>query len=405
MLAFLKPLIVPAPLLAQLDGPGAFGPFWNLIFFLVWLFIWLSPMVVFLWLAYYFLSLPMRRKERAGLFLDLLESGLDSGRSVAHTFIGVAETGDRNLGGRFLRLAGHLKAGCKLSEALVEVPRLLPPQMVAMIRAGEELGDLRKILPGCRRLLADEESHLQGAVNYLMVLAFGMTPLVLFLLGAFGLYILPQYKAIAAGFDIPRQEGVEFVLDHLWLIFSVMGSLMLLLWGVVFVYTGGPRLHSLTDFCLGNLIGRIQFALPWRRKRMQRNFSTMLGVLLDSGLPENLSLRFAGACACNPVFESRCEQAAQRLATGTKLTEAVESIDASGEFRWRLANAAHGKGGFLQALAGWIASLDARAFQQEQTAAQLASTALVVFNGAVIGAITVSVFKLLMAIIDSANLW
>jgi hypothetical protein len=90
-----------------------------------------------------------------------------------------------------------------------------------------------------------------------------------------------------------------------------------------------------------------------------------------------------------------------RLQQGMKLTEVVQTIDGTGEFCWRLTNACHAHGGFFTALAGWAQALDAKAFQQEQAAAQILSTGLVLFNGLLIGAFAIAVFGLLLAIINS----
>jgi hypothetical protein len=80
-------------------------------------------------------------------------------------------------------------------------------------------------------------------------------------------------------------------------------------------------------------------------------------------------------------------------------------MDDSGEFAWRLANAAHGRTGFLQALAGWHESLDAKAFQQEQAAAHGLTSALVLWSGLFVGAVAISVFMFLTSLTSSAVLW
>ena len=72
------------------------------------------------------------------------------------------------------------------------------------------------------------------------------------------------------------------------------------------------------------------------------------------------------------------------LQQGTKLPEAVRVLDDSGEWRWRLANGLGRAGGFVRALAGWHDALDAKAFQLEQTAAQVATTLLALFNGLIV---------------------
>jgi len=147
------------------------------------------------------------------------------------------------------------------------------------------------------------------------------------------------------------------------------------------------------------------FRLPWRRKRMQRNFSSMLAVLLDAGLPEAKAVGMAAQSAANRTFQRRADGVAADLQRGVKLTEAVRRLDDSGEFHWRLTNAAHGNGGFLSALSGWHDALEAKAFQEEQAVAQLITTALVLLNGLLVGILAVAVFQILIAIIDAGVLW
>jgi hypothetical protein len=93
------------------------------------------------------------------------------------------------------------------------------------------------------------------------------------------------------------------------------------------------------------------------------------------------------------------------LAQGVKLPVALREMDDAGELRWRLANALQARGGFLRALNGWHESLDAKAFQVEQASAQVATTALVLVNGAMVACIVIAVFLLLINLINEACLW
>jgi type II secretory pathway component PulF len=131
----------------------------------------------------------------------------------------------------------------------------------------------------------------------------------------------------------------------------------------------------------------------------------MLGLLLDSAVPEPEAVRLAADCAANRVFRRRAERVIERLAQGVKLPEAVQAMDDTGEFGWRLRNAFHAQTRFLRALAGWHESLDAKAFQQQQAAAHGITTALVIWNGLFVGVIVVSVFLVLISILNSAELW
>jgi type II secretory pathway component PulF len=120
--------------------------------------------------------------------------------------------------------------------------------------------------------------------------------------------------------------------------------------------------------------------LPWRRKRLQSDFSAMLALLLDAHLPEEQAVTLAALSTANTAFIRLGRKASERLRAGVKLADALQCIDDTGEFRWRLKNAGQSGGRFFLALNGWHEWLHARAYQQEQAAAQTISTGLVLLN-------------------------
>jgi len=164
-------------------------------------------------------------------------------------------------------------------------------------------------------------------------------------------------------------------------------------------------LHAWLDRGLPGATDSFLARLPWRRKRLQRDFSSMLAALLDSEVPEIEAIRLAGDSTANAAFRRRAELMCAELKYGLKLPEAIRLMDHSGELRWRLANALRGRGGFLRALTGWHEALDAKAFQQEQAAAQLATTGLVLFNGLLVAGFVIAVFLVLIQILNEAILW
>jgi type II secretory pathway component PulF len=131
----------------------------------------------------------------------------------------------------------------------------------------------------------------------------------------------------------------------------------------------------------------------------------MLAVLLEAGVPEAEAVRFAGESTANSVFCRRAERACALLAQGVRMPEAVRAIDNSGELQWRLANALRGNGGFIKALAGWHEALDAKAFQLEQTAAQITTAFLVLLNGFIVACIFIGTFLPLIQLLNQATLW
>ena len=147
----------------------------------------------------------------------------------------------------------------------------------------------------------------------------------------------------------------------------------------------------------------IAWRVPWKRKRLQRTFSAMLAVLLDGGVPEVEAVRLAGECTANEICRKRTARILAALQQGTKLDDAVRAFDDSGEFHWRLANATHARGGFLNALRGWHEALDAKAFQQEETTAHVLTTGVVILNGVLVALIATAMFGIFVALLRGAT--
>jgi len=362
------------------------------------------PVVGLAWLIYYLLSLPMRRQERARFFLDLVATALREGKPIEQTLIDIANTRDRSPGLRFHLVAAYLEGGLRLGEALKKVPRFLPPQVTAMLRAGEEMGDIRKVLPVCDYLVKDAQSSVRGAVSYLVVVAFALSPCSLLVLNALVVMILPKFKEIIAEMNGGSPEFFFLGGTIRWLMLGQAILFFGLMLAVVF-YIGGPRLVRWIQFPSAPFVDWLAWRVPWKRRRIQRNFSMILAIMLDNGVPESTALRLAGESVVNEIFRRRIARAQNLLAAGTKLTEAVASLDDTGEFRWRITNAIHAHGGFLRALTGWHESLDAKAFQEEQAAAHTVTSGIVIANGLIVATVAIGIFSVLISIINAGVLW
>jgi type IV pilus assembly protein PilC len=359
------------------------------------------------YLAYFLLTLPMRRRERARLFLDLIELGLKDGRSPETTIVAISHSRDRKLGVRFYLLAAFVQQGMRMSRALEMVPRLLPPQVVAMLKVGETTGDISKVLPACRKLLKDGISQVRGAINYLVLLAFGVTPLTIFVPIVLRAKVLPSYKAVFEGIldgqALPALT--RFVLENNGVAIAVQTAFLCFVWIALFVYIAGPRAQSWLARIHPGIPGWFSWQFPWRRKRLRRDFSAMLAVLLDAGIPESEAVRLAGEATNNVVMEHRASRVCALLSGGVKLPDAVCDMGDSKELSWRLANALRSGRDFLRALAGWHEALDAKAFQLEQAAAQTTTTAMVLINGLIVGGIVIALFLALIQLVNEAALW
>lgn len=359
-----------------------------------------------LYVAYFLLTLPMRRNERSRIFLDLLEIGLKDGHTPEAATLEALDSRDPSLGKWMHLLAAHLRSGLRLSEALDHVPQVLPQQIRAMLKAGERIGDVAKVLPACRQLLRDGVSQVRGAHNYLILLAFCVTPITLIIPILIAVKVLPQFQMIfnSVGMgSMPAFSMMVFSQGRVFLL--VQTAFLLLLWALMFAYIGGPRLREWISRWLPGAPDTLAILLPWKRKRLQRDFSTMLAMLLDANVPEAEAVTIAAEATANRRMIQRGDRMRALLAKGIKLPVALREMDDSGELRWRITHALHARGGFLRALNGWHETLDAKAFQVEQASAQIATTALVLANGVMVACLVIAVFLLLINLINEACLW
>ncbi len=340
--------------------------------------------------AFYVTSRPLRRQERARCLLELIESALAQGQPVEHYIVSLAQTRDGSLGTHFYLLAAYLEQGRSLAAALEKVPGLAPPQLVAMLGVGESLGDYGRVLPACREVLHDALSESRALINYQVVFAFVLNPLIAVALFFVTAKVAPVIKDINSSLGIHLAPEFAFSVHVLpWLcLLQVLFVLALYFFAVLFL--GGPRFISWLQASMFPADG-LWLRVPWRRKRLQCSFSAMLALLLDARLPEEQAVTLAAQSTANAAFIRMGGEAVGRLRAGMKLPDALHRIDDTGEFRWRLKNAGQSGGRFFQALSGWHEWLHARACQQEQAVAQSVSTALVLLNGASVALVAVLV--------------
>jgi type II secretory pathway component PulF len=372
---------------------------------LFWSLCWIVPAALLLGLLYFLLSLPLRRLERARFFLDVLDTAGAAGQAPEHAIVAMSRSRDRSLGLRFHWLAALLESGRRLGPALDEVPGFLPPRLQAMLKVGLDSGEVGRVLPACRHQLRDGISQTQGGINYAILLVFTATPATTGIALLLAVFVFPRFREILSDLGVGTPALSAWVFDHALLWAWLGGAMMLLLAGFAVLYVGGPHLIRGLRRSSGAGIDWITWHVPWKRRRILRDFAALLALLLDQGLPEAQALTLAADGAANETLRGMARAAREDLAAGRPLPEAMRRIDDTGPFQWRLRNLAGNPGSFAAGLAGWLETLDARAFQQEQAAAQLITTAMILFNGGLVGLLVTGVFQALTSIVQVGVLW
>lgn len=380
MIAAITLLLQPTPLLAA-AGPAA-----------LWLLIGLSPLTVFLALAFWSSRAPLRRMETARLLLDLIQTSVGNNKDPKESIVAAARTLDPEIAEAFHDIACGLERGETIAQAVKASGLRLPPAFGPILAVGERTGRLKELLPAADRILRDGQKLNHNTTAAVIGLAFVVAPFSLLMLATLRVYVFPKFREIMADMlsgGPPALASWAFDPDSQWLNIHLL--LMLLIWGSVMVYVATSQ-----GYLSGTIADRVNLLIPWRRRRMQRDFSTTLAVLLDAGLDEAESVRLAADASGNQSFRERAGLIIENLSRGMPLPEAVQPLDNDGQFRWRIANAADAANGFTNALAGWQEDLDARAFFQEQAMTHGLAAFLVVWNGVVVGGIAFCVFQFLV---------
>ena len=350
-------------------------------------------------LMHYLLSLPMHRRDRALFFLDLLETVLQRGQPVEQAILSAAENRDRAVGVGFFMVAAHIENGARLGEALEKVPSFLPPQVNAILRAGEKFGNLKRVLPACREVLRIAPDTVRTTMHYMVAILMIFAPVACFIISLESTFVIPKFKEIAAGMSFRVWPVAMFVFQNTFWLVTFEAVVFLVLLTVALIYVGGPGFVRKFQFRSVPVVDWIAWRVPWKQKKLLRTFSAMLAVLLDGGVSEAEAVRLAGDATANDICRRRARRVVAALENGVKLDEAIRAFDDTGEFHWRLTIAIHARGGFLNALRGWHEALDARAFQQEEAATHALTSGLVILNGLVVALIAVGMFGMLVMLL------
>ncbi len=221
-----------------------------------------------IFLIHFLFTLPMRRAERARLFLELLEGALNRGQSVEEMILSIARSRDRTVGIHFHFLAAHIESGLRFSEALKITPRFLPPQILAMLAAGAKLGDLKKILPACREILRDRPASVRSAMHYLILVGLVFSPMFIFVLFMTNQFVIPKFRDVAAGMGIQLWRESTWVFRNTSTLMALETAVSLLIALAVLFYIGGPHFTRWFKFRRFPLVDWITWHLPWKRKRL-----------------------------------------------------------------------------------------------------------------------------------------
>lgn len=353
--------------------------------------------------AFLWITGPVRRRERALLFFDLIGYGLERGQSPERTVHGLSASRETCLGSHFHLVALECAQGRRLSEALEKVPEFLPPRIAKIIALGEELGDVGKVLPICRETVRIPGQSRDGTVATLALVPGASSLLLVAVMAMINTVIVPKFheifEGLAAGTDSAAglAPGMALLDTRAW---RVLPLLLLLVSLVVFALAD-ERFLALRRFLPGHrFFDNLTVLLPWTRLRLKRDFSAMLALLLDAGVPEEQAVRRAAEATGNPVIAGMGGRMAADLRSGTALPKAILKRGLDRSFSWTLVNCLRSGRDFFAALRSANDAMSLRAERLEQQAAGATVAFVTLLNGAVIALCVIGLFHVFISIME-----
>lgn len=237
----------------------------------------------------------------------------------------VRDLQDPHLKLAFDNVRTELEAGRTLEEALSRNGELFPPLYPAMVRAGEQTGNLAGVfdyLSGHSRSMMAMKTQLQAAMLYPLIVTGAAVALVVFILTK----IVPVYVEIVNDFGGRLPWPTRFLWDLSGAISTkpiASPALLALLVGLVallgygFVKSAGRYLF----------LDRVRLRLPLFGKLLRLSalarLMRVLGILLKAEVPMTDSLVFAASAAGNKAMGHALLKSRDAVAAGSELAPAL----------------------------------------------------------------------------------
>lgn len=334
-------------------------------------------------------ALKRVRLQDRNIFFRQLANLSESGMPITRALGTIAEqTENPKLGKIVAQLREDVQKGSSLAEALEQHPKVFPPMLCNMVRAGETGGMLESVL---WRIVAfgEQEEELRGKAISAMIY-----PAFLLVIGSTAIFILvsfvfPKFLVIFDDFNATLPLPTRIVMG----VCSFMGSF----WWAVLLVVAGVGAGSVSYFRTEK--GRWNFhkallRIPVIRDVVQRyemaKFARTLGTLLDNGVPVLTSLRVTADTLTNVVIADEVNTIHGRVIDGDSISDSLKQTK---HFPPMVVNmfAVGEEGGRLGAVTARIAdAYDHEVDRAVKAMAALFEPVLIVFMGVIIGFLVIA---------------
>jgi len=249
-----------------------------------------------------------------------LATMISSGLSILRSLTILAEqTENQTLARVILDVRGDIEGGRSLSVALGRHPKVFPPLMINMVRAGEVGGFLDSVL-GSIAANFEAEVKLRGKIKSAMAYPVVVFSIAILAVVGMLLFIVPTFEAMfeTLGGTLPFMTRVLVAMSAGLKIGAI--PLVLLIIGGVYLWNANKRKIGfrqrveplyLKAPVFGGLVQKVALA------RFTRN----LGAMLRAGVPILQSLDIVGEASGNIVIENATRAVRESVRSGNSLAK------------------------------------------------------------------------------------
>jgi type IV pilus assembly protein PilC len=283
-------------------------------------------------------------------------------------------------------IVSAIQSGTGLADALAAYPKVFDRTFIALIRAGEQSGNI----PETFRKLADSlkwRDELRASFKKLLIYpAFGMTVIIavfLFLM----IYLVPQLSGFIrsmTGGHLPLQTQVllaisNFLVKHWWVLLAMPAVIGVAVALLLRHASEGLR----ADFDALKL--RLPLIGPTLQKIALARFSSTLGMLYASSIPVLAALELSAGAAGNRMIYRAVIASRAKIADGLTIAESFEAAKLFPKLVIRMLRIGEATGELDKSLANVSYFYDREIADSIKSVQALVEPVLTVFMGLILG--------------------
>lgn len=249
---------------------------------------------------------------------ELTSSGLSAGEAVRLLSLRLKE---KNLRVLSAAVWERLSGGLPLSQAMEQIPGTFDRQTVSLIRAAEATGNLTEVLQRLIEHFTEQKEmrqRLTTAMVYPVFVCFLAGAVILF----FVFFLLPRLQGLLAslGGKLPLSTRMVVGLAHFLLHYGIIIVPLAVVAGIAFWrWRQTEPGRRATDAWLVKTVFVREFVL----ETTLLNFTQILAVLLENGIPTAEALRLTERTLTNRTLQAELHLATDRVLEGASLSASL----------------------------------------------------------------------------------